>query len=140
MRRATDVLAQIDKAGLSGYLEGVPLATASSVTGRFRLAALEALAADPRFATGLLYQLHKDVGGDLTEYRAYRGELGPGSLQIVVDKRTGRFYADLDNFNPYQDVVDAVGHAFGEVIPGWLRGLWRGKQGGRDGSKAGGRH
>jgi hypothetical protein len=86
-----------------------------------RLSAIRALRADGRFAEGMLYGLHTDVGEDLTDFRSYRGTFGRGSLQIVIDKRTGAFYADIDQWNPYADVVNWVGHAFGEVVPHWFR-------------------
>jgi hypothetical protein len=30
------------------------------------------------------------------------GLFGPGSMQVVYDKTTGRGYFDVDRFNPYQ--------------------------------------
>ena len=124
MRRADAVHAQLEAAGLTPYL----VDTAKSdhaVTGRLRVAAVNVLRADPRFASGSLYQLHRDVGTDLCEFRAHPGELGAGSLQIVIDKTTGKFYADLDRFSPYTDLVNWLGHAFGEVVPGWFKKLKR---------------
>lgn len=90
---------------------------------RFRLtdAGLTRLQQDDRFASGILHGLHADVGEDRADFRSHTGALGKGSLQIVVDKQTGRAYADVDRFSPYSDVVGFLGHAFGEVIPGWFR-------------------
>jgi hypothetical protein len=79
------------------------------------------LAQDPRFASGVLYAMHTDVGEHLEDYRSFTGALGKGSLQIVVDRQTGRAYADVDRFSPYGDVVGFLGHAFGEVIPNWFK-------------------
>jgi hypothetical protein len=54
--------------------------------------------------------------------RSFNNDLDTGrSLQIVVDQYTGNFYADTDRFNPYQDVVSVLGHAFVEVLPGLLK-------------------
>jgi hypothetical protein len=126
MSRADEIRAQLEKAGLTPYLlDADPSSHEYAVTGRFRVTAINALRADTRFASGLLYQLHRDVGQHLTEFRAHPGELGQGSLQIVIDKTTGRFYADLDKYNPYTDLVNSIGHAFGEVIPGWLKKMFR---------------
>jgi len=124
MSRATEIHAQLTAAGLSPYLVDTA-ASEYAVSGRLRIEAINVLRGDPRFASGLLYQLHKDVGKHLTEFRAHPGELGPGSLQIVIDKTTGRFYADIDRFNPYSDLVNSIGHAFGEVVPGWLKKVFR---------------
>lgn len=85
---------------------------------------IEQLLHDDRFASGALHGLHVTVGLDRRDFRAYRGALGKhhkGSLQIVIDATTGNFYADIDAWNPYEDVISWVGHAFGEVVPHWLR-------------------
>jgi hypothetical protein len=119
MRTASDVLDQLGAAGLRDYLL-VQTAKDGAVTGRMRIAAINKLKADPRFQQGPLHGLHVDVGTNRTEFRAHRGELGPGSLQIVIDKTTGRFYADIDRASPYSDLVGFVWHS-GEVIAGWFR-------------------
>lgn len=80
------------------------------------------LRANDRFIEGLLHGLHGDVGPNRTDFRSIRGSFGKGSLQIVLDPLTGVFYADVDRFSPYDDVVGFVGHA-GEVIRGWWRRL-----------------
>jgi hypothetical protein len=126
MRLATDILAQLQGAGLTDYIAELdPSHAESAVHGRMRVDVVARLSTDARFASGVLYQLHRDVGANLTEFRAYPGEIGDGSLQIVIDKTTGRFYADIDRFNPYADVVNAGGHAFVEVLPNWLRAMGR---------------
>jgi hypothetical protein len=124
MKRAAEIHAQLVTAGLAPYLVDTD-ASEYAVSGRLRIEAVNVLRADARFASGLLYQLHKDVGRNLTEFRAHPGEIGPGSLQIVIDKTTGRFYADLDRFNPYSDLVNVFGHTFGEVVPHWLSKVGR---------------
>lgn len=127
MRTTTDILAQLERAGLVPFIVDVDPSNgeSSSISGRLRCDVVPVLDTDPRFASGVLYQLHKDVGGHLTEFRSHTGALGWGSLQIVIDKRTGRFHADLDEFNPYQDLVNFGGHSFKEVIPYLFRKLFR---------------
>lgn len=78
---------------------------------------------DPKFANGIFYQLHRDVGDKLIDFRSYNGSFGKGSLQIVIDQATGYCYADVDKYSPYHDLVSIMGHAFGEVIPGFFRWL-----------------
>jgi hypothetical protein len=76
------------------------------------------------FAHGILYGFHTDVGRNLTDFRSYTGTFGNGSLQIVMDWNTGYFYSDVDRFNPYQDVINAFGHLFGEVLPHLFRRIF----------------
>lgn len=121
---APDVLEQIRKADLDGYLAEFET-TETSIHGFVPTPSLPALLAqlrkDNRFAEGLFYGLHRDVGQALTDFRSFRGVLGEGSLQIVIDKETGRFYADVDKWNPYADVVNFLGHT-GEVVAGFFGG------------------
>lgn len=121
------VLAQLEKAGLLSYLT-VVASTPSHVTGTVAPYALDGLIDwlrhDKNFACGILHGLHADVGPDRIDFRSHRGAFGKRSLQIVISRGTGNFYADCDVFSPYSDVVGFLGHAFGEVVPGWLRG-WR---------------
>ena len=91
-----------------------------SITGRFPGSVYDALMIDPRFANGELHKLHKEMGFDLQDFRSYRNTFGNGSLQIVINRQTGAFYADVDGWNPYQDVVNILGHTFGEVVPHWF--------------------
>src|SRR3954451_3495231 len=83
--------------------------------------------ADPRHARGILENrrlfrqgplgvLHsKQVGGLETEFRSNRK--GPEfSLHIVVG-RGGLIFADLDRFNPYQDLASLVLHGTLELFP-----------------------
>jgi hypothetical protein len=125
MRRTSDVLAQLEHAGLDLYILQTDHSEEGALKGRMSVRVLNLLDADPRFASGKLYQLHREVGNDLTEYRAHPGELGEGSLQIVIDKKTGNFHADIDKYNPYSDVVNIFGHSFGEVLPNWVKKIFR---------------
>lgn len=111
---------QLEAAGYAGYVVACET-TATTVRGTADARIVEALREDPRFQSGLGYGLHLDVGQFLADFRSFKGEFGPGSLQIVVDYVTGRFYADCDRFSPYEDLVGLAGHWFGEVIPNWFR-------------------
>lgn len=94
-----------------------------SVSGHCELRMVaHVLRRDPRFHEGSLHYLHVDVGTRRTDFRSYKGMVCRGSLQVVVDLATGRFYADIDGWNPYQDLVNWFGHAVGEVLIPKLRG------------------
>lgn len=68
------------------------------------------------FAQGPLGILHSKVlGGVVTEYRSYR-KRRPYSLHVVIGK-TGKVFADLDRFNPYQNVHQLIMHGVLEVVP-----------------------
>jgi hypothetical protein len=118
------VLEQIARAGYLPYLSEWER-NGDTMIGMIHPSAVELLKADARFANGIFYGLHRDVGKNLIDFRSYNGELGEGSLQLVIDRRTGRFYADIDAHNPYQDVARVVGHLFGEVVPNAIRKLFR---------------
>jgi len=92
-----------------------------TLLGIVDLAMIERLKADPRFAHGVFYGLHRDVGEDLIDFRSHTGVLGQGSLQLVIDKKTGQCYCDVDRHSPYSDAVGIVGHLFGEVLPGLFK-------------------
>jgi hypothetical protein len=118
------VLAQIERAGyLPDFYEYQE--NGMTLLGVVDVSLIDRLKEDRRFAYGIFYGLHRDVGTDLIDFRSYSGELGPGSLQLVIDKVTGTCYADIDAFNPYQDVVNVIGHLFGEVVWHRVRRLWR---------------
>lgn len=106
-----DMLTKIEtlKAGLYGVMD---------------LAVVPRLLADARFAHGIFYGLHTNVGQDLYDFRSHTGTFGKGSLQIVLDKKTGRAWCDVDGWSPYSDVVGVIGHLFRDVLPGWWRG-WK---------------
>src|SRR5438105_15817460 len=68
------------------------------------------------FAQGPLGILHSKVlGGVVTEYRSYR-KRRPYSLHVVIGK-TGKVFADLDRFNPYQNIHQLIMHGVVEVVP-----------------------
>lgn len=87
------------------------------IRGTVPLSLIEHLRTDKQFASGVFHLLHKaDVGTPRVEFRSHRGTLQKGSLQMVINRRTGTFYADVDRFPVYSDVVGALGHFFGEVL------------------------
>ncbi len=118
-RTADEVFAQLHAAGLVPALRVYQFGP-GSITGRVDLRVVHRLRADPRFCEGPLHGLHADVGDDRLDFRSDRGAFGWGSLQIVIDKTTGRFYSDVDGWSPYMDAVNWIGHA-GEVLRGWFR-------------------
>lgn len=54
---------------------------------------------------------------DFRSYTVGSNRLSDRSLQINIGKTSGRVRADLDRFNPAQDVRGAFGHFFIELIP-----------------------
>jgi YD repeat-containing protein len=75
------------------------------------------LQADPQFKCGIGYGFHTSAGSDMFDCRSLTGEFGYGSMQIVGSIDSGNIHVDVDSFNPYQDVVNFVGHIFTEVLP-----------------------
>ena len=63
------------------------------------------------FRKGFLHSRHKDIGPKRVDYRSNRGSLGAGSMQVVFSRLTGMVFIDMDDFNPYEDVVSFFGHA-----------------------------
>jgi hypothetical protein len=116
----TQVLDQIKASGLQDYFVSF-IADGHAYRGTVRLGILDKLKVDDGFCCGPLYRLHLDVGDNLIEYRSHTGSFGRGSLQIVIDQTTGRYYADIDRWSPYSDVVGVLGHMFSEVVPGWFK-------------------
>lgn len=110
---------QIHRAGYLNDLVGYHV-EGSRVEGIVDLSILPKLRADTRFHEGPLHSLHQDVGHHRTEFRSHTGEFGDGSLQFVICLDDGSFYADVDKFSPYADVVGLFGHA-GEVLSGWWK-------------------
>jgi hypothetical protein len=127
MRTATEILAQFGIADLMRYVVRLEShgGDDTHLHGWCDLAVLDVLRQDPRFAEGPWHLLHADVGDPKTEFRAHPGEIGHGSLQIVINTHSGYFYADIDRFSPYTDVVNIGGHAFGEVVPNWIKTIGR---------------
>lgn len=115
----TPVVSQLTRAGVLRFLTPVENSE-KTVLAQADEGLIPFLEAHDAFASGGLHLLHPDVGDHRRDFRSYRGAFGKGSLQIVVDERTGKFYADVDAWNPYADVVNWIGHA-GEVIAGRLR-------------------
>jgi hypothetical protein len=125
--RSAEVQAHLDAAGLTPFIVESSTPFDGKVAGRLRLLAIPTLRRDPRFQEGIWHLLHPNVGKPKTEFRANRGELIEGSensLQVVINLKSGAFEADLDKYNT-QDVVNIVGHLFGEVLPGWVRKVFR---------------
>lgn len=119
------VLTQLQAAGYTPYVRSLQLtAQEEGWRGRMDLRVIDVLRRDNRFTEGFFYGLHADVGENLTEFRSFRGKIGPGSMQIVIDQRTGQFYVDVDKFDPYQDLANACGHLFGEVVPDYAGRVW----------------
>ncbi|HEY0005397.1 MAG TPA: hypothetical protein VGB17_11360 [Pyrinomonadaceae bacterium] len=114
---------QLWNAGLLGYASELTW-NGHGYTGYFPTWIYDSLMGDSDFANGILYGFHVDVGRNAHDFRSYTGTFGDGSLQIVMDRYTGHFYADVDRFNPYQDVVNAFGHVFGEVLPHLFRRIF----------------
>lgn len=118
-KREDEVFWQIADAGYAERLLHFSV-TGDHMAGIVDSTLIASLEHDERFANGLFYGLHTDVGSNLVDFRSYNGVIGPGSLQIVIDRKTGAFYADVDRFNPYEDVVRFLGHT-GEVLAGLFR-------------------
>jgi hypothetical protein len=73
-----------------------------------------------RFRQGPLGILHSaQVGGLDTEFRSCR-KGRERSLHVVLG-RTGIAYADLDRYNPYQNVSGLFLHGFVELVPHLFR-------------------
>ena len=81
--------------------------------------------AKDQFKNAKLGRKHKDELGEkrsknVYDFRSYTtgsNRLGDMSLQINIGKTSGRARADLDRFNPAQDLAGAFGHFFLELIP-----------------------
>lgn len=117
--RMNEVLRQLEVAGYRNHLSWEQCDDDSLEAWAIG-ALIPDLRKDTRFQEGLLFGLHRNIGKHLTDFRGFRGAFGKGSLQIVVDKKTGRCYADVDGWSPYADLIGAVMH-MGEVV----KHLWR---------------
>ena len=122
--RGIDVIDRIEEAGYLGDIIEREI-HGSHVTGRCTLALIHKLRRDERFQECPFNHLHPNVGKPRTGFRAHRDELGSGSLQIVINKRTGQFEADCDRFPSGSDVAGAVSHLAVEVIWPRLKGLFK---------------
>lgn len=122
-RRPREVVLQLTEAGYLKDFISYSESQGETLMGLVRLDVIDKLKADPRFANGVFYGLHRSIGNDLIDFRSHTGELGIGSLQLVIDKKTGACYADLDHWSPYGDMVGFVGHT-GEVVGHFFRRLF----------------
>lgn len=123
----SEVLQQVKKTGYEPYfreMETGPTYFRAHILPHMLPVLLRAMRNDSRFREGLLFGLHRDVGNALTDFRAHTGTFGDGSLQLVIDQKTGACYGDVDRFSPYSDVAGFVGHS-GEVIGGFWRNVKR---------------
>lgn len=109
---------QLEKAGLLNYLAWIE-ADEDSIEAWAAAALIPDLRKHPSFVETPWWWLHRTLGKHLTDFRGLRGAFGNGSLQIVVDKKTGRCYADVDGFAPV-DVYGSVMH-MAEVIRNRVR-------------------
>ena len=126
LRTATAILSQVTAADLMKYVVRLESHGEADehLHGWLDLAALDAMRQDARLLEGPWHLLHADVGEPRTEFRSLRGSLGDGSMQIVINTASGYFYADIDRHST-EDVVNIVGHLFGEVLGPKLRKLGR---------------
>ena len=110
-----DVIRQLGDAGVLPFLV-TPLMNGLNAEGKVEVRAiakpelLKFLKKDPRWKSGPGWRKHRDVGDDLIDFRAIGGSFGVGSPQIVLDKKTNAFYADIDEESPYDDVVGLLKH------------------------------
>lgn len=121
----SEVLAQANRTGYLGYFRDMETGSTyfrAHVLPHMLPVLLNALRHDDRFKEGILFGLHRDVGNALTDFRSHTNEFGDGSLQFVIDQKTGACYGDVDRFSPYSDVVGFAGHS-GEVIGGFFRNV-----------------
>ena len=114
---------QLEAAGLLSCCISCELES-KSVRGVAHLTIFDALRAHASIQEGWFHGLHPDVGEHRTDFRGHRNAFGHGSLQIVIDRVTGKYYADVDAFSPYEDVVNFVGHS-SEVVGHFFGKLFR---------------
>lgn len=81
--------------------------------------AIQILSRSPQFINANLGYLHDaELGEPCFDFRSITNGnncLGNLSLQINIGKTSGRARADLDKFNPVQDLSSFIGH-IGEVL------------------------
>jgi hypothetical protein len=133
----TEVLSYLDRAGLMEFVRGAvaPHGAGNSFHITFRFATdqeskariLAILGNRRTFDSGPLGQGHlKDVGctarSDAADFRSVRGELGPMSLEVMINRTSFLGYADLDRYNLYGGLAPAFAHVFFELLPHWLAG------------------
>ena len=71
---------------------------------------------DSRFLNGDAFGMHKNVGRDPWDFRAKSGSMGPGSLQVALDREKGGFHIDVNRYCFYEGAKGWMGHTFVEVI------------------------
>ena len=131
MTTGADVWEALLAAGLTPYVRTASFDSdrngKGTITGTVDLRVLTRLREHPHFQCGPWHMLHRDdIGEPCTEFRSLRGAFYPDrSLQVVVNTETGKYHADLDEFSAYADVVNIVGHVFGEVVPNRLKRWFR---------------
>jgi RHS repeat-associated protein len=136
------VIAKLDASGLLRYVAGpiTPHGSGSSFHVTFQFAkdqesreAVMAILQNPKlFDSGPFGRGHmKDVGAtkseDALDFRSNKGVPGPGSLEVMINKRNSRGYADRDRFNLYGGLAPGSAHVFGELVPNMFRRLFGGK-------------
>jgi len=57
---------------------------------------------------------------DAAEFRSVRRELGPRSLEVMINRTSFLGYADVDRYNLYGGLEPAFAHVFFELLPHWL--------------------
>jgi hypothetical protein len=61
------------------------------------------------------------VRSDAYDFRSRGGVFGPGSLEVMVNEKTSRGYADIDRFDMYGGLAPATAHVFLEFLPDKMR-------------------
>lgn len=117
-----DILAQLEKAGVTAYLTTTPERHEANgkdcahVTFRVKRAKLIGYLWKHREFKKAPAMLHADVGWPRIEFRSRGGSLGLGSLQVALGVFSGRGYADIDEFNPLESWQDFIDHQRHEVL------------------------
>lgn len=104
--------------GILGLVTGLEAANSGWKFTTARVPELRAILRTSNYRDGHWYLLHLATAncsiGDCRDYRSIGGVYGPGSLQIVLNERTGDGYFDYDEFSPYDGWRQFVNHA-GEI-------------------------
>jgi hypothetical protein len=117
---------QLTRCGALVYMRDTDV-VGEKVYAKVDLRIIEALATNPKFLSGPLHRLHRDVNRDgikdknSCEFRSIRGSFGRGSVQIVINIPTCSLEADVDAYSPYDDGVGFFGHAWEVISSLWKR-------------------
>lgn len=137
------ILEQMDRAGLVPFalsiIEHPVVKGKAKITGRMRSDVLAYVKAHPQFIKSPLAIHHgDDVGEPRTEFRSIEGAFGVDgpfkdwSLQFSVNTEDWRYYLDLDEFNPVEDLDSLAKHNVFEVwgprLAGWFKRKAKGKK------------